>query len=139
MAVAAAGGVAAAAAGCTAGAGVAGGAVGVTAAGLGTSAGFGVSTGFVASATLGGGSASSAAIIHSTPANFGRENSQAVIGIQMASAYLGMTLMPPLFGALSGWLGMWLFPLYAGLLVALMLVMSEWLNRIVARRHLVSV
>ena len=79
------------------------------------------------------------AIIHSTPANFGRENSQAVIGIQMASAYLGMTLMPPLFGALSGWLGMWLFPLYAGLLVALMLVMSEWLNRIVARRHLVSV
>ncbi len=79
------------------------------------------------------------AIIHSTPANFGRENSQAVIGIQMASAYLGMTLMPPLFGALSGWLGMWLFPLYAGLLVALMLVMSEWLNRIVAARQPVSV
>ena len=74
------------------------------------------------------------AIIHSTPTNFGRENSQAVIGIQMASAYLGMTLMPPLFGALSGWLGLWIFPLYAGLLVALMLVMSEWLNRIVGRR-----
>ncbi|MBK8463892.1 MAG: MFS transporter [Nigerium sp.] len=79
------------------------------------------------------------AIIHSTPANFGRENSQAVIGIQMASAYLGMTLMPPLFGALSGWLGLWLLPLYAALLVTLMLVMSEWLNRIVARRGLVAV
>ena len=74
------------------------------------------------------------AIIHSTPTNFGRENSQAVIGIQMASAYLGMTLMPPLFGALSGWLGLWLFPLYAAALVALVLVMSEWLNRIVARK-----
>ncbi|MBR6650141.1 MAG: MFS transporter, partial [Clostridia bacterium] len=37
-------------------------------------------------------------VIHSTPENFGRENSQAIVGIQMASAYTGSTLMPPIFG-----------------------------------------
>lgn len=78
------------------------------------------------------------AIIHSTPTNFGRENSQSVIGIQMASAYLGVTLMPMLFGALSGWLGLWLLPAYVGALVLLMLVMSEVVNRIVDRRALVD-
>ena len=40
-------------------------------------------------------------IIHSTPANFGSENSQAIIGIQMASAYVGSTFMPPLFGFIA--------------------------------------
>ena len=37
-------------------------------------------------------------IIHATPANFGEKNSQAIIGIQMASAYVGSTFMPPVFG-----------------------------------------
>ena len=78
------------------------------------------------------------AIIHSTPTNFGRENSQSVIGIQMASAYLGVTLMPMLFGALSGWLGLWLLPAYVGALVLLMLVMSEVVTRIVERLALVD-
>ncbi|MGO1284651.1 MAG: MFS transporter [Brachybacterium sp.] len=71
------------------------------------------------------------AIIHSTPGNFGRRNSQAIIGIQMAAAYVGSTLAPPLFGLLSTWTGMWIFPLYIGALVVLGLVMSERLNRVV--------
>jgi len=74
------------------------------------------------------------AIIHSTPVNFGRNSSQAVIGIQMAAAYTGSTLAPPLFGALSTWAGTWIFPLFTAVLVALGLVMSERLNRLVARR-----
>lgn len=40
-------------------------------------------------------------IIHSTPYNFGAENSGAIIGIQMASAYVGSTFIPPLFGLLG--------------------------------------
>ena len=40
-------------------------------------------------------------IIHSTPAHFGEENSQALIGVQMASAYVGICCMPPLFGLLA--------------------------------------
>ncbi|GIG25895.1 MFS transporter [Cellulomonas denverensis] len=74
------------------------------------------------------------AIIHSTPVNFGRHNSQAIIGIQMAAAYTGSTLAPPLFGVLSSWAGTWIFPLFLAVLVALGLVMSERLNRLVARR-----
>lgn len=69
------------------------------------------------------------AIIHSTPNNFGKENSQAVIGIQMASAYIGSTFMPPLFGALSKVFGMALYPYYLAIFAVLMLVTSEALVR----------
>jgi len=74
------------------------------------------------------------AIIHSTPVNFGRRSSQAIIGIQMAAAYTGSTLAPPLFGVLSTWAGTWIFPLFIAVLVVLGLLMSERLNRLVARR-----
>ncbi|MEU2202088.1 MFS transporter [Isoptericola sp. NPDC019482] len=74
------------------------------------------------------------AIIHSTPANFGARSSQAIIGIQMAAAYTGSTLAPPAFGVLSAWVGAWVFPLFLAVLVALGLLMSERLNRLVARR-----
>lgn len=70
------------------------------------------------------------AIIHSTPRNFGAKNSQAIIGIQMASAYTGSTLAPPLFGFLSAVTGMWILPLFMGALVVLGLVMSERLNKV---------
>lgn len=70
------------------------------------------------------------AIIHSTPANFGAESSQAIIGIQMAAAYTGSTLAPPLLGVVAEWSGMWVLPPYLGLLAVLGLVMSERLNRL---------
>jgi fucose permease len=68
------------------------------------------------------------AVIHSTPGNFGRENSRAIIGIQMASAYVGSTFMPPLFGLLSSKLGIGLYPFFLLFLTVLMLLMSEILN-----------
>ncbi len=74
------------------------------------------------------------AIIHSTPINFGRRNSQAIIGIQMAAAYTGSTLVPPLFGVVATWAGMWVLPVFLGALVVLGLVMSHRLNQLVARR-----
>ena len=75
------------------------------------------------------------AIILSTPVNFGRRNSQAIIGIQMAAAYTGSTFVPPLFGAISIWTGMWIFPLFLAALVVLGLIMSERLNQLVRRRR----
>ena len=74
------------------------------------------------------------AIIHATPTNFGRENSQAVIGIQMAAAYLGTTRVPPAFGALSAWTGLGIFPYVIAAFVVLGLLMSERLNARVAAR-----
>lgn len=70
------------------------------------------------------------AIIHSTPGLFGPERSQAIVGIEMASAYLGTLLMPPLFGVLAGWTSQRLLPWYLGVFVVLGLVMSERLNRL---------
>ena len=40
-------------------------------------------------------------VIHSTPDHFGPERSQALIGVQMASAYVGVCVMPPLFGVIA--------------------------------------
>ncbi len=62
-------------------------------------------------------------IMHSTPARFGTERSQSIIGIQMASAYLGSTLMPPLFGLIANHLSLSLMPIYLGIFVILMLIM----------------
>ena len=68
-------------------------------------------------------------IIHSTPVNFGKENSQALVGIQMASAYTGSTLMPPLFGLIAQYVHMGLYPVYLMVFAVVMLVMTEKLNR----------
>ncbi|MBQ8836924.1 MAG: MFS transporter [Clostridia bacterium] len=70
-------------------------------------------------------------IIHSTPHNFGEENSQKIVGIQMASAYVGSTVMPPLFGAICELLPMSVYPAYLAIFAVLMIVMSEKLNRLV--------
>ena len=74
-------------------------------------------------------------VIHSTPANFGKENSQAIIGIQMASAYVGTTFMPPLFGLIAAHIHIGLYPAFLLALAVLMLCMSEKLNRTVAKRQ----
>ena len=68
-------------------------------------------------------------IIHATPNNFGRENSQALVGIQMASAYTGTTLMPPLFGLIAQYISISLYPVYLGFFAVLLIVMSEIMNR----------
>ena len=68
-------------------------------------------------------------IIHSTPDRFGAENSQALIGVQMASAYIGICCMPPLFGILANGIGVWLLPWYTGAILVLMAVMCERLNQ----------
>ena len=68
-------------------------------------------------------------VIHSTPVNFGKENSQSLVGIQMASAYTGSTLMPPLFGVIAQYVDIGLYPLYLGIFALVMLLMTEALNR----------
>lgn len=62
-------------------------------------------------------------IIHSTPIRFGKERSQSIIGIQMASAYLGSTLMPPLFGLIANHVSIALMPIYISFFLILMLTM----------------
>lgn len=73
-------------------------------------------------------------IIHSTPNNFGKENSQAIIGIQMASAYVGSTFMPPFFGIIAQYIDIGLLPVYLTVFLILLIVMIERLNKIVKKR-----
>ena len=74
-------------------------------------------------------------VIHATPANFGKENSQAIIGIQMASAYVGTTFMPPLFGIIAENINIGLYPFYMAVFAVLMVICSEWLNKKVSERN----
>ena len=68
-------------------------------------------------------------VIHSTPAHFGEGNSQAIIGVQMASAYTGILIMPPLFGLIANHISVALMPWYLALILAVMILMCEQLNR----------
>lgn len=67
-------------------------------------------------------------LIHSTPSHFGTNQSQAMIGVQMASAYVGTCIMPPLFGVLANRTSTAFLPVYLVLLLAFMIVMHELLK-----------
>lgn len=69
-------------------------------------------------------------VIHSTPAYFGEENSQAIVGVQMACAYFGTLLMPPLFGVIAQYVTISLYPWYLLLFLVLMVVMHERLRKL---------
>lgn len=68
-------------------------------------------------------------IIHSTPAHFGADRSQAIIGVQMACAYIGTCLMPPVFGLIANYISVALLPVFLFVFLILMVVMHERLNR----------
>jgi fucose permease len=68
-------------------------------------------------------------LLHETPRNFGSEKSQAIMGIQMASAYIGTTFMPPLFGQITSFINFKIFPLFIGGILILNIIMVEILNK----------
>ena len=77
-------------------------------------------------------------IIHSTPSNFGKDKSQAIIGVQMASAYVGNLLMPPLFGIIANHISAIVFPIYLLLILIVMVVMHIKLNKSVSKNILIN-
>lgn len=70
-------------------------------------------------------------IIQDTPVNYGTENSQAAIGVQMAFAYVGSTFLPSIFGALAGVGGYGLLPYFAISICVLMTVLFGIQKKIV--------
>ncbi len=66
-------------------------------------------------------------VIHSTPAHFGADKSQSIIGIQMACAYVGTCLMPPVFGLIANHITVALLPVYLLIILVLMVIMHELL------------
>ena len=70
-------------------------------------------------------------VVHSTPTNFGEDKSQAVVGVQMACAYVGSLAMPPLFGILANHISVSLYPVYLCVILMVMLIMHiQLLKRI---------
>ena len=78
-------------------------------------------------------------IIHETPVNFGRDVSMSMTGLQMATAYVGSCLMPPLFGLLAQYVTPALYPWFLAVILALMFVMAESLHRRTAHRRGIEV
>ena len=69
------------------------------------------------------------AIVHSIPAFFGEERSQAVMGIQIAGGYVGLCVMPPLFGPVANHISVALLPVYLLIFAIIMAVSHEKLKR----------
>lgn len=68
-------------------------------------------------------------LLHETPKRFGRDLSQALMGIQMASAYVGTTLMPPLLGLTAQHFSFTIYPYYLLAVTAMMIVFNELTNK----------
>jgi fucose permease len=68
-------------------------------------------------------------MIQLTPLRFGAENSQRIIGLQMACAYTGSTFVPPLVGLIAANTTMGALPFFLTGYGILMLFMSEKINR----------
>ena len=69
-------------------------------------------------------------IIHMTPDLFGKDKSQAIIGVQIAFAYTGFCVMPPLFGLIAEHISISLLPVYLLTLLVLIVVMYEKLTKL---------
>ncbi|MEV5025237.1 MFS transporter [Paenibacillus sp. LPE1-1-1.1] len=75
-------------------------------------------------------------LLHETPERFGKENSAKLMGYQMAVAYTGTTLLPPLFGVIASYASISLFPVSALAFILFMLISSEKVNRTLKQRSL---
>lgn len=69
-------------------------------------------------------------IIHSTPDHFGAERSQALVGVQMASAYVGILIMLTLLGLIANHISTSLLPVFLLFILIIMTVMHEKLVKI---------
>ena len=68
-------------------------------------------------------------MLHETPRRFGARNSQAIVGLEMAFAYIGSTLIPPLFGSLASATTLKLYPWFLAVCTLVMLAASETVAR----------
>lgn len=73
-------------------------------------------------------------LLHETPVNFGERNSQTIMGFQMASAYVGITLMPFVFGKITVFTGYYFLLGFLGIFLFLIYWMTWWMNQKLSHR-----
>lgn len=76
------------------------------------------------------------AIQHMAPTNFGKKNSAAVIGLQMASAYVGSTFMPMVFGLLQQQIGIGIMPFYLLIFALINIILLERTYVVIRKKKL---
>ncbi len=74
-------------------------------------------------------------IIHTTPVYFGKERSQAIVGVQMAFAYVGSTIMPYVFGFAAQKISIGIYPLFLLIFIFATIIMTEMLNRAMSSKR----
>lgn len=72
-------------------------------------------------------------LLHETPARFGKENASKLMGIQMAVAYSSFTFLPPLFGWVTTFTSMVIYPFVVLVFAILIIITSERVNHLVER------
>ncbi len=75
-------------------------------------------------------------LLHETPENFGAEYSQSMMGVQMSTAYVGSTFVPPIFGAIASKIGYSVMPIFTGLILLLMIIMIATMNKQIGSKRL---
>jgi fucose permease len=73
-------------------------------------------------------------MIHETPAHFGRKHAPFIMGLQMASAYTGITLLPPLLGQVANAWSIVLLPFFLLAYISAMLASSEKIAQMMRAR-----
>lgn len=74
-------------------------------------------------------------MLHMTPTRFGRENSQRIVGFQMAAAYAGDVLISPFIGVVAERAGLYTIPIFLMVLCVLILILSEWVDLVVVKQQ----
>lgn len=74
-------------------------------------------------------------MLHETPARFGDEDSQNIMGFQMAVAYIGTSILPPLFGVIASVTSFMIFPIVLLGYIVIMLINSELVNKFMVRKR----
>ncbi len=69
-------------------------------------------------------------LLHETPIRFGNQNAQAIMGLQMAFAYIGTTFLPPMFGFLTSKISIYFFPIFLLSYAVIMILCNERTNRV---------
>ena len=73
-------------------------------------------------------------LLHETPENFGAELSQSIMGMQMACAYIGAALMPPIFGVVADFAGIKLYPVFLLVYAMIIVFAVSGLNKTIKNR-----
>jgi len=73
-------------------------------------------------------------MIHETPTRFGKVESQSIIGLQMAFAYIGSTFMPPILGFIASKSSIMIFPYFLLCYILIMFICSEKINIFIQKR-----